>query len=68
MSKVLDLKRKINSLVKKSKVTDGGFSYIYNDTDFECVGRKGIVEYIKDNHEDIYSDLKEGFNEKRFLQ
>lgn len=64
MAKVIDLKRKINSLVKKSKVTDGGFSYFYINSDFECVGRKGIVEYIKDNHGEVYNDLKQGFQDK----
>jgi len=70
MAKVLDLKRKVNKLVKKSKVTDDGFSYLCNNCDFECVGRKGIVVHIKDTHEEVYSELKLAFNdtsEKDFL-
>jgi len=63
MAKVLDLKRKVNNLVKKSKVSDeGGFSYLCNISDFECVGRKGMVEHLKENAE-VYSDLKLGFEE-----
>eukprot|EP00092_Neocalanus_flemingeri_P105061 GFUD01134622.1.p1 GENE.GFUD01134622.1~~GFUD01134622.1.p1 ORF type:complete len:663 (-),score=244.62 GFUD01134622.1:238-2226(-) len=63
MAKVLDLKRKVNSLVKKSKVTDEGFSYLCDNCDFECVGRKGIIVHIKDTHEEMFVDLKCGFEE-----
>jgi len=63
MAKVLDLKKKVNNLVKKSKVTDEGFSYLCDNCDFECVGRKGIIQHVKETHEEQYSELKSGFEE-----
>jgi len=51
------LKEKVNKLVRKSKDSDEGFTYTFLPTNFECVGRKGIVEHIKDTQPDVYSDL-----------
>jgi len=51
------LKEKVNELVKKSKGSDEGFTYTFLPTKYECVGRKGIVEHIKDNQPEVYSEL-----------
>ena len=51
------LKQKVIKLVKKSKGSDEGFTYTLLPTKFECVGRKGIEEHIKDTHPEVYSEL-----------
>merc|ERR1712241_837259 len=51
------LKEKVNKLVKKSKDSDEGFTYTFLPTKFECVGRKGIVEHIKDTQPEVYAEL-----------
>ena len=53
-----DLKEKVNKLVKKSKDGEEGFTYTFLPTKFACVGRKGIVEHIRDTQPDVYSELK----------
>ena len=52
MSNLLAVKRKVNALIKKSKVTDEGFSYICTIDDFQCVGRKSIIEHLKEKFPD----------------
>ena len=47
MSKPPGLKHKVNKLVKKIKLSDEGFSYIGDDCDFECLGRKGLWSTYK---------------------
>ena len=57
MSATGGLKESVNKLVKKSKSSDEGFIYTFLPTKFQCVGRKGIVEHIKDTQPDVYSEL-----------
>ena len=64
MADIIDVKKKLNSLVKKSKPTAEGFSYICQLDGYQCVGRKTIIEYLKEKHEDTYNDLKAGFEDE----
>ena len=64
MADIIDVKKKLNSLVKKSKPTAEGFSYICQLDGHQCVGRKTIIEYLKEKHEDTYNDLKAGFDDE----
>ena len=68
MAKLLETKRKINALVRKSKVTEDGFSYICVLDGYQCVGRKGIIEYLKTKHEDKYQELAAGFDDDKEFQ
>ena len=64
MADIIDVKKKLNSLVRKSKPTAEGFSYICQLDGHQCVGRKTIIEYLKEKHEDMYNDLKAGFEDE----
>ena len=64
MGDIIDVKKKLNSLVKKSKPTAEGFSYICQLDGYQCVGRKTIIEYLKEKHEETYNDLKAGFEDE----
>ena len=68
MSNLLAVKRKVNALIKKSKVTDDGFSYICTIDDFQCVGRKSIIEHLKEKFPDKYDELKTGFDDDKEFQ
>jgi len=68
MSNLLAVKRKVNALIKKSKVTDEGFSYICTIDDFQCVGRKSIIEHLKEKFPDKYNELKTGFEDDTEFQ
>ena len=68
MAKLLDLKRKVNALVNKSKVSDEGFSYICCLDDHHCQGRKAIIEYLRDKHAAKYNELKTGFDDDKEFQ
>ena len=50
MTKLTDLTKNVNSLVNKSKVSEGGFNYICTLDDYQCQGGKAIIEYIKEKH------------------
>ena len=68
MGDILGLKKKLNSLVNKTKPTDEGFSYICQLDGYQCVGRKKIVEYLKEKHEEKYQDLSRGFDDEAEFQ
>lgn len=68
MANIIDVKKKLNSLVHKSKPTDEGFSYICQLDGYQCIGRKSIIEYLKEKHEDKYLDLRSGFEDDKEFQ
>lgn len=45
--------------MRRKKDAEGGFSYTCLLSDFSCVGRKGIMEYLKEKHEVEYLALQE---------
>ena len=53
------MQEKVNKVVRRKKDAEGGFSYTCLLSDFSCVGRKGIMEYLKSKHEEEYSALQE---------
>ena len=68
MANIFDVKKKLNSLVNKSKPTDEGFSYICQLDGYQCVGRKKIIQYLQEKHTDKYNDLKAGFEDDKDFQ
>ena len=65
MTKLTDLTKSVNSLVNKSKVSEGGFNYICTLDDFQCQGGKAIIEYIKEKHTGKFDELKKGFEDEK---
>jgi len=65
MTKLTDLTKNVNSLVNKSKVSEGGFNYICTLDDYQCQGGKAIIEYIKEKHTAKFDELKEGFEDDK---
>ena len=65
MTKLTDLTKSVNSLVNKSKVSEGGFNYICTLDDYQCQGGKAIIEYIKEKHTEKFDELKKGFEDEK---
>ena len=44
------MQEQVNKVVRRKKNEDGGFSYSCCLSEFECEGRKGILQYLKEKH------------------
>lgn len=63
MANNLDLTFKISHLVKRGKLADGGFKYVCDQCEFDCLGRKKIINHIKEKHLVKLNEIQEEYEE-----
>jgi len=61
MTQNLDLIFSISHLIKRGKLADGGFKYVCDQCEFDCLGRKKIIIHIKEKHSDKLKEVQEEY-------
>lgn len=61
MSKNPDLMFGISQIIKREKMAEGGFKYICDKCEFACLGRKKIINHMKEKHADNISEIQEQY-------
>jgi len=51
----------VSQIILREKMAEGGFKYICDQCDFACLGRKKIINHLKENHGEMLNTIQEEY-------